>query len=106
MASLMAEYTYETQLPYMFILITEPKNKLTRKWATYNQKHSNGLGLSEMQRKLWATCWAMREKVNGDPEYCAAHAAIRQFTMEKWVWGKYCKYLIDVLPTHDDGGLC
>jgi len=48
----------------------------------------------------------MREKVNGDPEYCAAHAAIRQFTMEKWVWGKYCKYLIDVLPTHDDGGLC
>lgn len=80
MASLLAEYIYRTQLPFMLVKITEKDVYAARPGS-----------MSRMQLKLCDMIWMMKNQINADPEWSAAHEAIREFQLERLVWGKFCR---------------
>jgi hypothetical protein len=47
--------------------------------------------MSRMQLKLCDMIWMMKNQINADPEWSTAHGAIREFQLERLVWGKFCK---------------
>jgi len=54
-------------------------------------------GLTYCQQALCNAVWEMKARVNADPEHCAAHPAIRQFQLERWVWERFCKLCYNVI---------